>query len=1146
PNQFFALRRTTRNDTFPPTTSLPFRRSHPAQRFPTSTTMASTRERPASGRGRNTLVQCRCGPCISSDPNGCRIPQWEADRHREEDLQRSQDIRISHNRPHSETAGQSSGHAPRMRIRRPSDDGARKRVRRGDEMDIDQTGGHTFDEPADALPDERDRIPTVREHTPTRLGLYDDPDDQDEAQTLFARRDFSPLDMFGDDTDTDTDLDIANLLAELPPRTVVVPVITPPIIEPPLPAPYVLSNSHDKWFIRILLIVTAFLHTEYHLPFRGCAVLLFTLRTIFVALGLILNDDPTPITLTTTFKLLDLGDRFDTLIACSRCHRLHVSAIASGSTCAGCSEPLFNARSSTWFQHLTGQSPPPPTPKLAVPYQSLSSMLAEVLSRPGMEEEVGIWKTRGRRDGVYNDIMDGAIWKDMLGPDGQKFFRADNTQEIRIVTTARRYDPKNLLVNMMTPGPSEPTAEQLQEYLVLIIDELIRLYDHGIVVRTPLHPEGILVRFVLLGIVCDHPAMCKMGGFADHRHDKAPCTKCKVTRDELYTDDALRGAHPQRDGQSHKDHAQAWRDLDSKAARKKYFDEHGVRWTEFARLRYFDPVRMTVVDPMHNLLLGVVKNQWYSCWILGGSLRATTATDTKRELAMVHEFLDSLEVPAWLGRLPLRVGEPAGGSLGADEYKMLITTPVAMLLPFVWNKFLPAATTDYVRAREKLDATQVVATVVGDQAPLAVGSDTGPGPAPIPSTGTIKTKKKKKGKKSGPLIDSLKPPSPRIHPDETRLTLLLATAIKVLLAYSQTDTTIKRGEELLTAYLLLYKKIHTTDSMKPNHHFAGHIGDQIRDYGPVPGFWAFLTERLNKILKGFNLNNWSGGQMEITMMRSMSREVRLKDLVVALNNSDDTTSKVVAERLLGTTSDVEVRGTVQDLARDPGVVQDFLSALAVLPGPPVRAPEMLSPRAQLALYRMYNDPSKRVYWPAERLKPRTAPFLTTRAQFSRYVILDGRRITSVAESQAKTHRASSSIVKAIINGHEYTGEVLRLFQHAQAGLPEQSTMYAEMNWLVPALSVPIANNPWADFPELQVKFWVYGKYLEDGIIDSDGPPSVIPMSLIRSPAARSTIRVTSPPMWVTSALERHSMFMGVPVVRKLLLRGSMAKMTSVQ
>ena len=44
--------------------------------------------------------------------------------------------------------------------------------------------------------------------------------------------------------------------------------------------------------------------------------------------------------------------------------------------------------------------------------------------------------------------------------------------------------------------------------------------------------------------------------------------------------------------------------LDTAEDKAAFFKTHGVRWTEFARLKYFDLVRYTVIDPMHNLLLG--------------------------------------------------------------------------------------------------------------------------------------------------------------------------------------------------------------------------------------------------------------------------------------------------------------------------------------------------------------------------------------------------------------------------------------------------------------------------------------------------------------------------------------------------------------
>jgi hypothetical protein len=38
------------------------------------------------------------------------------------------------------------------------------------------------------------------------------------------------------------------------------------------------------------------------------------------------------------------------------------------------------------------------------------------------------------------------------------------------------------------------------------------------------------------------------------------------------------------------------------------------------------------------------------------------------------------EAPLWAGHLPLRVGEPAGGSLTADEYKFAVTGPWAIIV----------------------------------------------------------------------------------------------------------------------------------------------------------------------------------------------------------------------------------------------------------------------------------------------------------------------------------------------------------------------------------------------------------------------------------------------------------------------------------
>ena len=50
----------------------------------------------------------------------------------------------------------------------------------------------------------------------------------------------------------------------------------------------------------------------------------------------------------------------------------------------------------------------------------------------------------------------------------------------------------------MPPGPTEPNAEQLQHPLKVIVDDLILLYERGIVITTPEYPNG-----TVFSLVCD-------------------------------------------------------------------------------------------------------------------------------------------------------------------------------------------------------------------------------------------------------------------------------------------------------------------------------------------------------------------------------------------------------------------------------------------------------------------------------------------------------------------------------------------------------------------------------------------------------------------------------------------------------------------
>ena len=135
----------------------------------------------------------------------------------------------------------------------------------------------------------------------------------------------------------------------------------------------------------------------------------------------------------------------------------------------------------------------------------------------------------------------------------------------------------------------------------------------------------------------------------------------------------------------------------------------------------------------------------------------------------------------------------------------------------------------------------------------------------------------------------------RIQPSDDLLFLKLSAATKIYTQYEISSEDINRAEALIWEYLLEFREVsnyvykftwltviiqrYGIEKLKPNHHFLVHLPAQIHDYGPVYGFWCFLGERLNKLLKSFKLNNWGGGQLEVSMMREWGHDVQLHKVV---------------------------------------------------------------------------------------------------------------------------------------------------------------------------------------------------------------------------------------------------------------------------
>ena len=129
----------------------------------------------------------------------------------------------------------------------------------------------------------------------------------------------------------------------------------------------------------------------------------------------------------------------------------------------------------------------------------------------------------------------------------------------------------------------------------------------------------------------------------------------------------------------------------TKTEKMKMESDYGVRYSYLFELPYFDPVRMHVVDPMHNLLLGTSKHM-FSTWIKQNII------DEKKDVDKFSKLQKKVSVPSGYGRLPHNTVK-ARKRMKAEEWKTFtLVYSLFCLRKFLtkeqfdhWNKFVNAS-----------------------------------------------------------------------------------------------------------------------------------------------------------------------------------------------------------------------------------------------------------------------------------------------------------------------------------------------------------------------------------------------------------------------------------------------------------------------
>ena len=289
-------------------------------------------------------------------------------------------------------------------------------------------------------------------------------------------------------------------------------------------------------------------------------------------------------------------------------------------------------------------------PIKAYPYQPLRISLGRLVKKKGFIEACEQWRQRQPSipQSYYGDVYDAQVWNDFgarspscsmflsspycymftLNVDWfQPFIHTEYSLgaiylTIQNLPREQRYKEENVILVGLLPGPSEPKLS-INSYLSPLIVELNEAWENGITLKT-FNGTDVTFRAALTCISCDLPASKKVCGFLSH-NAKYGCNKCMkpfatpVLGQTDYSGYDISNWQL-RTAQKHRLDCNEILKQTTKTGIRGKESEVGCRFSVLLHLPYFDPIRHTVIDFMHNLYLGTGKRVfklWVSLGLLG-------------------------------------------------------------------------------------------------------------------------------------------------------------------------------------------------------------------------------------------------------------------------------------------------------------------------------------------------------------------------------------------------------------------------------------------------------------------------------------------------------------------------------------------------
>lgn len=465
----------------------------------------------------------------------------------------------------------------------------------------------------------------------------------------------------------------------------------------------VVGNSHtdERDLIRWMVIFFLRLQAKFYIP---DAALHCLIKFLYVFLSVIGRSSSYVAHMASVFprslyelrNQYQLGSRFKKMVVCTKCYSVYnqsecAEKVGSLTKSKKCMYRVFkNSRSKMCNNVLlktielsTGTTILRPFKVYC--YHSLKSALQELLQNSTFVANCDHWRSRAQK-AELGDIYDGRIWKEFMHFNGTPFLanryslalamNIDWFQPYKLTEASvgavyltvmnlpyhLRFKREFLILLGIIPGPREPKRD-INSFLRPLVGELLDFWNG---VSMDVYGEASVqkVRCALICVACDMPASRKTCGFLGHAA-RLGCTRCQKEFLGGFGNKDYSGFDREnwvaRTKAGHYSSITLINRSKNKTQRDQLESLYGCRYSVLLDLPYFDPVRMTIIDPMHNLFLGTAKHIMRNVWM---KLDLVTTSD----LQGMQDKMNIMKTPSYIGRIPRKL-ETGFAGFTADQLK---------------------------------------------------------------------------------------------------------------------------------------------------------------------------------------------------------------------------------------------------------------------------------------------------------------------------------------------------------------------------------------------------------------------------------------------------------------------------------------------